>query len=165
MLAYRALLRLYPASWRAEYGDEMRADFAARRRDASGLLGWLGLWLDVLPDLVTNAAAIHWDVLRQDLRYAARTLRRTPGFAAAAVAIGAIGIGATTAAFTMADHVLVRPFPYRSPDRLVRFNMARTQGTWDVVSPGRLSRLEPDEHVFREHGCLPRHLGGRVGPR
>jgi len=35
----------------------------------------------------------------------------------------------------MTYHVLVRPFPYRSPDRLVRFNMVRTQGTGPMVSP------------------------------
>ena len=117
---YRALLYLYPASWRAEYGEEMRAAFAARRRDAGGAFGVITLWLETLPDLVVNAAAIQFDVLRQDLRYAARTLGRSPGFAIAAVAIGAIGIGATTAAFTMADHVMVRPFPYAQQDRLVK---------------------------------------------
>ncbi len=117
---YRALLYLYPASWRAEYGEEMRAAFAARRRDAGGIVGVFALWLETLPDLVTNAAAVQFDILRRDLRYAARTLGRSPGFAVAAVAIGAIGIGATTAAFTMADHVMVRPFPFLEQDRLVK---------------------------------------------
>jgi hypothetical protein len=44
MWAYEALLRLYPASFRAEYGGEMCALFARRRRDAKGPLGILVLW-------------------------------------------------------------------------------------------------------------------------
>jgi hypothetical protein len=120
MWLYRALLYLYPASWRAEYGSEMCAVFAARRRGASGFFGIFALWLEVLPDLLMNATAVQLDVLRQDLRYAARTLKRSPGFAMAAVAIAAIGIGATTAAFTMVDHVLISPLPFARQERLVK---------------------------------------------
>ncbi|MGI9074793.1 MAG: ABC transporter permease [Bryobacteraceae bacterium] len=135
MLLYRALLYLYPASWRAEYGGEMCSVFAARRRDTRGLFALLALWLEVLPDLLTNAIAVQWDLLCQDLRYAARALRRSPGFALTAVAIAAIGIGATTAAFTMVDHVLIRPFPFARQDRLVKLredDLSGLQRFWDV---------------------------------
>jgi hypothetical protein len=53
-----------------------------------------------------------------DLRYAARSLARTPGFAGAAVLSLAIGIGATTALFSVLQHVAWQPLPYRNPDKL-----------------------------------------------
>jgi predicted permease len=68
-----------------------------------------------------HAGSIAWiDDLREDLRYASRTIRRSPGFATTAIAVIALGIGATTAAFTVLDHVLLRPLPFPQPDRLVR---------------------------------------------
>jgi|SRR5436190_1291720 len=122
---YRWLLRLYPASFRNEYGREMAAVFARERRDTRTALGMAALWLRVIADTCVNAAGIHWDILRQDLRYTLRTLRRTPAFALTAVTVVALGIGATTAGFSLADFVLIRPLPFPEADRLVRFSEER----------------------------------------
>jgi len=119
MRAYDLLLHLYPRSFRDEYGDEMRAVFTRSLREA-GAAGRAALWLSTIVDVIGNAALVHLDILRQDLAYTRRSLRRTPGFALTAVLIVALGIGATTAAFSVTDFVLIRPLPFPEPDRLVK---------------------------------------------
>jgi len=57
--------------------------------------------------------------LRHDIRYTRRMLRSNPGFAAIAILILAVGIGATTAIFSVVNATLLRPLPFREPDRLM----------------------------------------------
>ena len=120
MRFYRALLHLYPSSYRAEYGDEMSGIFARQLRDANSLTARFGLWFATIFEVLSNASAVHWQIARRDLRYSLRSLLRSPGFAITAILLVTIGIGANAAIFTLADFVLVRPLPFPEPDKLVK---------------------------------------------
>jgi predicted permease len=131
MRFYRALLRLYPASFRDDYASELTHTFEESVRDRGRVAATLAAVADVVP----NAIAVHWEILVQDLRYTARTLNGSRGFAVAAVLVTALGVGANTATFSVADFVLVRPLPFKDPDELVRLcEGPREGGGWGCMN-------------------------------
>ena len=146
---YRALLRLYPAGFRAEYRHELSATFEERMREHSGPLAPLLIAFAAIADVVPNALTVHWDILRQDLRYAARSLRRTPGFAITAVLVVALGVGANTAAFSLADFLLLRPLAFPKPDQLVKLRQS---------TPGGDNELSPA--IYRDWKGMTRSVKG-----
>ena len=113
---YRWLLSLYPRDFSDEYGQEMSLLFRARASH-----GLVRLWLQVLGDLIFHAPQEHWSTLKQDLRFAVRQLRRSPGFSGIVIVTLALGIGGTTAVFSVLQAVLLAPLPYQEPGQLVRF--------------------------------------------
>ena len=84
------------------------------------------------------------DRLSQDLRYAMRMLRRSPGFTVAAVLMLAIGIGVNVAAFDFFDLIFLRPVPVRHPETLLRFHR-RSPQNYAFTLP------YPEMAFFREH--------------
>ena len=113
---YRWLLHLYPREFRDEYGREMSLLFRDRATEGRGTL-----WLQVLGDLIVHAPREHWSTTKQDLRFAVRQVRRNPGFSGVVVVTLALGIGGTTAVFSVLQAVLLAPLPYEEPGQLVRF--------------------------------------------
>ncbi len=107
-----------PADARAraqrEFGDRAAAERACRAIGEARLLA--------------SRRRRWWEDLRDDLRYGARNLRRAPGFSLVAVLTLALGIGAATAIFSVVNGILIRPLPYREPERLVRLYEVSPQG-------------------------------------
>jgi predicted permease len=158
---FAKLLWLFPAAFRARFGQDMRELFRDQLRHARSLGGSravLELWIRVIPSLAHAALverAEEWrammretrarrraglsttrgdsvlETLRHDLRFAVRMLRRSPVFTVVAVAIISLGCGAVTTIFSGINAVVLRPLP----------------GTSD---PDRLLMLERRSSDFRE---------------
>ena len=167
--AYRLLLLCYPPDFRNRHGEEMLRVFLERRADVARTAGFAGLarfWVGAAADAVRSGWAERrttdrrsgggggMDSLMKDLRYAARTLLRSPGFAVVAVATIALGIGANTAIFSVVRAVLLAPLPYADgEDLVVVWSEMRARGVTNFPhSP-------PDFRDIREQADLLQDLG------
>ncbi|HUE76863.1 MAG TPA: ABC transporter permease [Longimicrobiales bacterium] len=150
-LVYRILLLGYPASFRRRYREDLLETFGdAWRAEARGRpLAALAFWLRLVRDGLFRGLALRVRRTRapsgpfeareavgpgavfsgvwRDVRQAARSFRRSPVFTAVVVATLALGIGVTTAVFTVVDSVLLRPLPYDEPGELVRVYMTHVE--------------------------------------
>jgi putative ABC transport system permease protein len=94
------------------------------------------------------------DALRQDIRYAIRTLKRSPGFTVAALLTLTLGIGANTAIFTIVNAVLLRPLPYVDPDRLVVAGDRAADGSPSGVGLATMIDFRDRSHSFDQLAML-----------
>src|ERR1700735_3419768 len=138
-----ALLYLFPARFRRDFGPDMRATFDDCWHERRG---WR-LAARSIFDLVVNAAMQRFSdhapavgparkgdksmfIFWQDFRFALRTLIKSPAFTLVALTTLALGIGVNTAIFSVANAVLWRSLPYSNPEKIV----------W----VGEVDRLNPD---------------------
>src|SRR5690242_3276247 len=88
------------------------------------------------------------DTLRQDIRYAARKLIRTPGFTLIAVVTLALAIGATTAVFSIVNGVLLKPLPFRDAERVVVVGSSNLEGKLQSMSAPDFVDYRDRTHSF-----------------
>ncbi|MDE3156208.1 MAG: ABC transporter permease [Acidobacteriota bacterium] len=174
LVLYRWLLHAYPRAFRDTYGRDMTLVFRDRCRAVRAREGRTALVLSVAGacvDLLSGGLAerLHaartamraqaipsspqssrrrgdsmWQTIRQDLRYAITSATRQPAFALTVVLIFALGIGATSAIFSVVDAVLLKPLPYRDPGRLVSVLVTTPQKAYAriPVAPANLPDLQ-----------------------
>jgi len=114
---YRWLLRLLPASFRDEHERELMRVWRDESRDAAGP-GSGRVWRSALTDTLRVAPREHASAWARDVRYAMRGLAKSPAFAITATVTLALGTGAAGAVFSLFNTVILRPMPWRAPERV-----------------------------------------------
>jgi putative ABC transport system permease protein len=108
--------------------------------------------------------ALSMTTLLQDIRFAARSLRKTPGFTAVVVIVLALGIGANTAIFSVVNALLLKPLPFPDAARLVEVGEARgNDGMMSVSYPNYLD-WRAQNQVFDELGAISPMAMTLAGP-
>ena len=132
-VAFRTAVRLFPGWFRDRYGSDMVHDFdrrLAQIRSQRGVLAAVRFVSRALIEVTPSAVAVRfgraeprgrWSVnpLYDDCALALKSLTRSPGWTGTALLILTLGIGGTTAVFSVLNAVLLRPLPYAEGDRLV----------------------------------------------
>ncbi len=136
---YRVLCRLFPPDFRESYGDEVAEVFRQLWQEAPGVRRRLRVAARSFARLPLALAADWWSYWTEPdrrrsrrthrslsmmewprhVRYAIRTLVKTPSFTWSAVLLVGLGVGAVTTIFTLVDHILLRPLPYPDSERLI----------------------------------------------
>jgi predicted permease len=163
MRAWRALLlRLLRAGrTRAEWDAELESHVAmhtedgvraglteaeARRRALIALGG-----VEQTRQAVRERDSLPWvETIAQDVRYALRGMRRNPMFAVTAVVTLALGIGATTAVFSVVDRILFRSLPYAQDDRLVSLGLSQSLEKQEFTLGGFFYEWQANQKPFEQ---------------
>jgi len=145
---FKGLMRVLPAEFRGDYEREMAATFRAERRSADNALSLTRIWFATVADIFRTAPAEHFDILRRDLAYTVRLLRKTPIFTVAAIGTLALGIGANTTIFSLVQTMLLRPLPYQDPDQVVM--------VWEDRSAAGIPRSVPAPGNYRDWRAMNR---------
>lgn len=124
------------------------------------------------PALIRDQAYATWswnwlESWLRDLRYGFRALRRTPGFAAVAIAVMALGIGANVALFTIVHAVILKPLPFADPGRLVMLYESKLHDAdppgYNIVAGGIYAEWKKQNHTFTSLALMCDSLVGLSG--
>jgi predicted permease len=127
----------------------------ARRRALAQFGG-----LEYIKEEARDARGTHFvETLLQDIRFALRMLRKSPGFTAVAVLTLALGIGANTTIFSVAEAYFLRPLPGRSPQQLVTLTSRTPQGEDDYFSFPDYRDIERENSAFSGILAYSGHAG------
>jgi len=142
--------------WFLEMAAEEKMKEGLTRKDALRAVRLERGSLEVTKEVVRSAG---WEsfveTLWQDLRFAARMLRKSPGFTAVAVLTLALGIGANTAIFTVVNGVVLKPLPFPQPDRLVMLlEKQLSDGTLGTVAPANFFDWREQSHSFDKMAAI-----------
>jgi len=112
-------------------------------------------WRESIKDECRDQRGVRWlENLLQDIRYGARQLRKNPGFTVVAVLTLALGIGATTAIFSVVNAVLLQPLPFPESHRLVRLSEAGLDWSGGPISFPNFTDWQAQQTVFESLGAF-----------
>src|SRR5437763_2197015 len=101
--------------------------------------------------------------LIQDIRFAVRTMRKAPGFAAIAIATLALGIGGTAIMFAVVDAVLIRPLPYPQSEQIVHISEAMDRSPGMSIAYANFLDWQAMNRVFSSMGAVRPHSATLTG--